>query len=61
MEEVERGYIPNELVKKRYSDLGIEIDDLSEENYEPKEKNKFQAFTRQAKSLGMEILKKNYS
>ena len=53
MEEVERGYIPNELVKKGYTDLGIEMDDRREENYEPpKEEKKFHAFTGQGKSLG---------
>lgn len=53
MEEVEKGYIPNELVKKGYTDLGIEMDDQREKNYEPpKEEKKFQAFTGAGKSLG---------
>ncbi len=52
MEEIEKGYIPNELVKKGITDLGIEMDDHRDENYEPpKEEKKFQAFTGQGKSL----------
>ena len=52
MEEVEKGYIPNELVKKGYKDLGIEMDDHRNENYEPpKEEKKFQAFTGLGKSI----------
>ena len=53
MEEVEKGYIQNELIKKGYTDLGIEMDDQREKNYEPpKEEKKFQAFTGAGKSLG---------
>ena len=52
MEEVERGYIPDELVKKGITDLGIEMDDHRDENYEPpKEEKKFQAFTGLGKSI----------
>ena len=52
MQEIEKGYIPNELVKKGYTDLGIEMDDHKSENYEPpKEEKKFQAF----KGLGQSI------
>ena len=52
MEEVEKGYIPNELVKKGITDLGIEMDDQRDKNYEPpKEEKKFKAFTGAGKSL----------
>jgi len=52
MEEIEKGYIPNELVKKGYKDLGIEMDDRRNEDYEPpKEEKKFQAFTGLGKSI----------
>ena len=52
MEEVEKGYIPNELVKKGITDLGIELDDHREEDYEPpKVEKKFQAFTGAGKSV----------
>ena len=52
MDEVEKGYIPNELVKKGYTDLGIELDDNRDKNYEPpKEEKKFQAFTGYGKSV----------
>ena len=52
MEEIEKGYIPNELVKKGITDLGIEMDDHRDENYEPpKEEKKFHAFTGQGQSL----------
>ena len=52
MEDVERGYIPDELVKKGITDLGIEMDDHRDENYEPpKEEKKFQAFTGLGKSI----------
>ena len=52
MEEIEKGYIPNELVKKGITDLGIEMDDHRDENYEPpKEEKKFQAFTGLGKSI----------
>ena len=52
MEEVEKGYIPNELVKKGITDLGIEMDDHRDENYEPpKVEKKFQAFTGAGKSI----------
>lgn len=52
MDEIEKGYIPNELVKKGITDLGIEMDDHRDENYEPpKEEKKFQAFTGLGKSI----------
>jgi len=52
MEEVEKGYIPNELVKKGITDLGIEMDDQRDKDYEPpKEEKKFHAFTGAGKSL----------
>ena len=52
MEEIEKGYIPNELVKKGITDLGIEMDEHRDENYEPpKEEKKFQAFTGLGKSI----------
>ena len=52
MQEIEKGYIPNELVKKGYTDLGIEMDDHRNENYEPpKEEKKFHAFTGLGKSV----------
>jgi UBX domain-containing protein 1 len=52
MEEVEKGYIPNELVKKGITDLGIELDDHRDEDYEPpKVEKKFQAFTGAGKSV----------
>ena len=52
MEDVEKGYIPNELIKKGYTDLGIEMDDNRDKNYEPpKEEKKFQAFTGLGKSI----------
>ena len=52
MEEVEKGYIPNELVKKGITDLGIEMDDQRDKNYEPpKEEKKFHAFTGAGKSI----------
>ena len=52
MEEIEKGYIPNELVKKGITDLGIEMDDHRDEKYEPpKEEKKFQAFTGLGKSI----------
>jgi len=52
MEEVEKGYIPNELIKKGITDLGIEMDDQRDKNYEPpKEEKKFQAFTGAGKSI----------
>ena len=54
MEDIEKGYIPKELVKKGYTDLGIELDDHRSENYEPpKEEKKFHAFT----GLGQSISK----
>ena len=56
MEEIEKGYIPNELVKKGITDLGIEMDDHRDENYEPpKEEKKFQAFTGLGKSISSVI------
>ena len=52
MNEVEKGYIPNELVKKGYNDLGIEMEDNRDKDYEPpKEEKKFQAFTGMGKSI----------
>ena len=45
MDEVEKGYIPQELVKKGYKNLGIMMDDKKTQNYEPpKIDKKFQAF-----------------
>ena len=52
MEEVEKGYIPKELEKEGYNDLGIEMEDNRDTNYEPKKKKKkFQAFTGLGKSI----------
>ena len=52
MEDVEKGYIPSELAKKGIDDLGIELDDHRDENYEPpKEEKKFHAFTGLGQSL----------
>jgi len=52
MDEIEKGYIPKELVNKGISDLGIELDDHREEDYEPpKEEKKFKAFTGLGKSI----------
>ena len=52
MEEIEKGYIPKELVKKGITDLGIEMDDHSDEDYEPPiEEKKFQAFTGLGQSI----------
>ena len=52
MEEVEKGYIPKELEKEGYNDLGIEMEDNRDTNYEPpKEEKKFQAFTGLGKSI----------
>jgi UBX domain-containing protein 1 len=52
MDDIEKGYIPNELVKKGFTDLGIEMDDHKDEDYEPpKEEKKFQAFTGTGKSI----------
>jgi UBX domain-containing protein 1 len=52
MDEVGKGYIPNELVKKGYNDLGVEMEDNRDRNYEPpKEEKKFQAFTGLGKSI----------
>ena len=52
LQEIERGYIPNELVKKGLNELGLEVDDHKDENYEPpKEEKKFHAFTGEGKSL----------
>ena len=52
MDDVEKGYIPKELVKKGYNDLGIEMEDNRDKNYEPpKEEKKFQAFTGLGKSI----------
>ena len=52
MEDVEKGYIPKELVDKGFTDLGIEMDDQRDTNYEPpKEEKKFQAFTGAGKSI----------
>ncbi len=45
MVEVEKGYIPQELVKKGYKNLGIMMDDKKKQMYKPqKVKKKFQAF-----------------
>lgn len=52
MEDVEKGYIPSELANKGIDDLGIELDDHRDENYEPpKEEKKFHAFTGLGQSL----------
>ena len=52
MDDVEKGYIPKELVEKGYTDLGIEMDDNRDKDYEPpKEEKKFQAFTGLGKSI----------
>ena len=52
MDEVEKGYIPKELTDKGFTDLGIEMDDQRDTNYEPpKEEKKFQAFTGLGKSI----------
>ena len=52
LQEIERGYIPNELVKKGLNELGLEVDDHKDENYEPpKEEKKFHAFTGFGQSL----------
>ena len=52
LQEIERGYIPNELVKRGLNELGLEVDDHKDENYEPpKEEKKFHAFTGEGKSL----------
>ena len=52
MDDVGKGYIPKELVKKGYNDLGIEMEDNRDKNYEPpKEEKKFQAFTGLGKSI----------
>ena len=52
MEEVEKGYIPKELEKEGYNDLGIEMEDNRDTNYEPpKEEKKFKAFTGLGKSI----------
>jgi len=52
MDDVEKGYIPKELVNKGYTDLGIEMDDNRDQMYEPpKEEKKFQAFTGHGKSI----------
>lgn len=40
MEEIEKGYIPKELVKKGYTDLGLELDDHRNEKYEPPKEEK---------------------
>ena len=46
IQDIEKGYIPNELVQKVITDLGVELDDHRDEDYEPpKEEKKFQAFT----------------
>ena len=52
MQDIEKGYIPKELIKKGMTDLGIELDDHRNENYEPpKEEKKFKAFTGLGKSI----------
>jgi hypothetical protein len=40
MDEVEQGYIPNELVKKGITDLWLEMDDQRNKNYEPPKEEK---------------------
>ena len=53
MDEVEKGYIPNELVKKGITDLGIALEDHRNENYEePIPEKKFEAFSGKGQSLG---------
>jgi UBX domain-containing protein 1 len=53
MEEVEKGYIPDELVQKGYKELGIALEDKKTEDYkEPVVEKKFQAFTGSGQSMG---------
>ena len=53
MDEVEKGYIPNELVKQGITDLGIALEDHRNENYEePIPEKKFEAFSGKGQSLG---------
>ena len=52
MDEVEKGYIPNELVKQGITDLGIALEDHRNENYEePIPEKKFEAFSGKGQSL----------
>ena len=44
MEEIEKGYIPNELVQKGITDLGVEMDDQRDKNYEPPKEEKIPSF-----------------
>ena len=58
MEDLEKGYIPKELAKRGYTDLGIEMDDRRGENYIPpteEDEGKFHAF----KGLGISISEVN--
>jgi UBX domain-containing protein 1 len=52
MSEVEKGYIPQELVNKGMKDLGIALENHKDEEYKkPIEEKKFVAFTGTGKSL----------
>lgn len=52
MSEVEKGYIPQELVNKGMKDLGIALENHKDEDYkEPIPEKKFVAFTGQGQSL----------
>ena len=52
MEEVNKGFIPQELVSKGYKELGIMMEDKKKEDYKPPViEKKFQAFQGQGKSL----------
>ena len=53
MDEVNKGYIPNELVRKGYKELGIALNDHKTEDYvEPVPEKKFEAFQGKGQSLG---------
>lgn len=53
MAEIKKGYIPDELVKKGYKDLGIALDSKESEDYvKPVEPKRFTAFTGAGQSLG---------
>lgn len=50
MQEIEKGYIPQELIKKGYEDLGIELESHKHKIYEvPKD---FKAFRGEGQSVG---------
>ena len=48
MQQIEKGYIPQELIKKGYEDSGIELESHKHKNYEVK----FTAFKGEGQSLG---------